>query len=341
LGSEVNGAAWAEELGRLPHLGQLTRDAGTGLAKGVALLNARRHAQGRPPVVDQADHYHAPPGAAVGFRQARRRAQKAVAEAEAAQEQFEACRRRGVPANPAARRAAAARRRAERAVDGRVELAGLWQRTEEALRLFTPAGQLNTRQQAQAVLAQTFPPLPAAFAKPERMMRQPEVLNYLDYVQRQLEALPLPAEVTQAAVRQEGLRRRPELPRGEGKPAAALRGVLLACAVVLGRAGEAGRQAVAAVRDIPGRAYRASSLVECTNSVVRMQQARHRKLAQGLLDLKRLHWNGHAFRTGRRCGTSPYQRLGVPLPAGLSRWQLLKLIPEQLREKLSTARTAA
>ena len=33
-----------------------------------------------------------------------------------------------------------------------------------------------------------------------------------------------------------------------------------------------------------------------------MQQARHRKLTQGLLDLKRWYWNQKPFRTGRRKG---------------------------------------
>jgi hypothetical protein len=36
---------------------------------------------------------------------------------------------------------------------------------------------------------------------------------------------------------------------------------------------------------------RASSAVECMNSVIRMHQARHRRLTQPLLDRKRLYWN--------------------------------------------------
>jgi hypothetical protein len=82
-------------------------------------------------------------------------------------------------------------------------------------------------------------------------------------------------------------------------------------------------------------------LVECINSVLRMQQARHRKMTQGLLDLKRLYWNCHTFRTGRRRGTTPYQRLGVPWPDNLHWWDVLKMTPEQLRNKLSTAKKAA
>jgi hypothetical protein len=164
------------------------------------------------------------------------------------------------------------------------------------------------------------------------------MLNYLDRVQEQLQKLPFPEEVKHAAVRQEALRRRPELLKGENPKAAALRGVMLVCAVVLGKAGEAGQQAVTAVQEIFRRAYRASSLVECINSVLRMHQAQHRRMTQGLLDLKRLYWNCHTFRTGRRRGTTPYERLGVPWPEGLRWWDALKLTPEQLRERLSTAK---
>jgi hypothetical protein len=180
----------------------------------------------------------------------------------------------------------------------------------------------------------------SAFGKAKRSLQKPEMLNYLDRVQQQIESLPFPEEVKQAAVRQEGLRRRPELLQGESAQAAALRGVLLLCAVVLSKAGAVGQQASTAVRDVLRRAYRASSLVECIHSVLRMQQARHRKMTQDLLDLKRFYWNGHTFRTGRRRKTTPYERLGVPWPEGLRWWDVLKMTPEQLRDKLSTAKNA-
>ena len=93
--------------------------------------------------------------------------------------------------------------------------------------------------------------------------------------------------------------------------------MLLVCTVVLAKAGAVGRQAVQGVQAIFRTTWRASSLVECINSVLRMQQVRHRKMRQGLLDLKRLYWNCHRFRSGRRRGTTSYQRLGVPWPPGL------------------------
>jgi len=342
LSPAVSGEAWSQEFARLPKLEQLARDGGTGLAKGVALVNAQRQEQGREPIVDQGDHFHALFKGGVGLRKAELRASKALAEAEAAQHVVQECARQGQTQAVAAPRAHHAWKKAEQAMDTWQTTERLWQQTKEALPLITPDGDLNTRAHAEAVLQQTLPQLPDSdFAKTKRQLQRPEMLNYLDRVQDQLAQLPLAQEVTQAAVQQEALRRRPQLLQGENVQAAALRGVLLACAVVLGKSGEAGQQAVTAVREIFRRAYRASSLVECLNSVLRMQQAQHRKMTQGLLNLKRLHWNCHTFRTGRRRGTTPYGRLGVPWPEGLRWWDVLKLTPEQLRDKLSTAKKAA
>ena len=339
LSAAVDGDGWAQEFGQLPHLEQVARDGGTALAKGVALVNAERQAQGRPLVVDQGDHFHALRGASGGFRKAQRKAATALEAAEKAQQELEQCKQQGQHANAASAQARTAWRQAEQAMDAWSELEDAWGKTKQALRLVTPEGDLNTRQRAEALLAQTLPRLPDGdFAKTKRQIQKPEMLNYLDHVQQQIEALPFPEAVKQAAVRQECLRRQPEVLRGEGKPAAAMRGVMLACAVILAKVGDkVGPQAVAAVRDIFRRAYRASSLVECINSAVRMHQSRHRKMTQALLDLKRLYWNCHTFRTGRRRKTTPYGRLGIPWPEGMRWWDVLKLTPEQLRDKLSTA----
>jgi hypothetical protein len=338
----VSGEAWAAELRPFPNLEQVTRDGGKGLATGVAMVSAERQAQGKPALVDQGDHFHALHTRGGGLHWPKVRARQALDKAEAAQKELEECARQGQSRSAAAGRARAAWKRAEKAMDHWCGLERLWDKAKQALKLFTPQGELNTRAQAATVLAETLPQLPdQGFAKSKRALQKPEMLRYLDRVQEKIQALPFPEEVKQAAVRQEGLRRRPELLRGETPQAGALRGVLLMCAVVLSKASAAGEQAVAAVRDICRRACRASSLVECINSVLRMQQARHRRMTQGLLDLKRLYWNSHTFHTGRRRGTTPYQRLGIPWPEGLRWWDVLKLTPEQLREKLSTARTAA
>jgi hypothetical protein len=342
LSDAVDGPAWSQEFLQIPQLQQVTRDGGSGLKKGVALVNEQRQQNGQALLVDQGDHFHALRGSSVGLGKLEAAARQAFAEWEAAETELEDRRRHMKKLTGPAQRLRAALLRAEAAMDAWSAAEHSWKKTKEALQLVTAEGSLNTRQQASALLAETLPQLPdEGFSKTKRLVQKPEMLNYLDHVQRQVEALPYAEDVKQAAVDQECLGRRPELLRGAGTRAAALRGVLMTCAVVLSKAGESGTQAAAAVQDIFRRAYRASSLVECINSVLRMQQARHRKMTQGLLDLKRLYWNCHTFRTGRRRRTTPYQRLGVPWPEALHWWDVLKLTPEQLRDKLSTAKKAA
>ena len=82
------------------------------------------------------------------------------------------------------------------------------------------------------------------------------------------------------------------------------------------------RESYRQVAAVLSRAVRASSAVECMNSVLRMHQSRHRTLNQGLLDLKRLYWNTRAFRGGKRRGRCPYEHLGLKLPS-YGFWNLL------------------
>jgi hypothetical protein len=341
LSETVSGEAWAQEFTQLPNLEQVMRDGGMGLKKGVALVNEQRQSEGERLLTDQGDHFHALRHGGVGLNKVQRQASQALAAAEMAQKELDECRRQGKSRAGIATRASHAWKKAEAAMDTWQERERLWHKTKQALQLITPDGALNTRVHAAAVLAETLPQLPDSdFAKAKRQLQQPEMLNYLDRVQEKLAALPFVAEVKQAAVRQEGLRHCPEALQGETPQAAALRGVLLLCAVVLSKAGAEGLQAAAAVKDLFRRAYRASSLVECLNSVLRMHQAGHRRMTQGLLDLKRLYWNCHTFSAGRRRKTTPYERLGVPWPPDLPWWEALKLTPEQLRHKLSTTKMA-
>jgi hypothetical protein len=161
-----------------------------------------------------------------------------------------------------------------------------------------------------------------------------EAFTFLDRVQEQLAALPVSSELRQVAVRAEALRRWPEARRGDTPAAAAARGALLVAGVTLALAQDAGTQALALVRAVLDGAWRSSSLVEGVNSVLRMHQRRQKRLTQGLLDIQRLYWNMHAFRAGKRKGSSPYRGIGLVLPKG-KWWELLKLTPEQLQRQLS------
>ena len=68
---------------------------------------------------------------------------------------------------------------------------------------------------------------------------------------------------------------------------------------------------VSGVRKLLYRPRRASSLVECFNSILRPIQQVKKQVTQEFLWLKALHHNMKTFKQGRRKGKSPFQLLGV------------------------------
>ena len=222
-------------------------------------------------------------------------------------------------------------RQAERLWDQATAAEAAWKRARSAFEFFTPEGRLNDRAQAEAVVTAALPDLGgAAWAKTRRLLIRRESFTFLDQVRGRLAGLGLDPDVLSALLDLEGLRRQP------GRLSAATRAWALARTVQLTKACPDWREEARRVRAVLRGAWRASSLVECVNSVARMQQARHRKMTQGLLDLKRLYWNLRRFRTGRRKGQTPYGLLGLRLPE-LSFGEFLKLTPDELREQLSAS----
>jgi hypothetical protein len=341
LADSREGPEWAAEFGQLPHVEQVTRDGGQGLRNGLALVNAQRQRDGQARVADQEDHFHLLHRLRRGLRGVRAKALAAFRKAEQAQAQAKRDRRKRKLAGGRWAFVGKCWRQAEQAFDRWSAQEQAWERLRAGLRLFTPAGALNTPAHAEAEVRAALAELTGPeWTRWKRRRIGPETFTFLARVHEQLSALPIPAELREAALRVEGLKRQPEALRGAGPSAGALRGVLLAWSLVLSLSGEAGARAVALVRGVLAGAWRSSSLVEGLNSVLRMQQSRQKRMTQGLLDLKRLYWNVHEFTAGRRKGTSPYERLGVRLPEG-GWWQVLKKSPEQLRRELSALHQAA
>ena len=341
LAERRDGAAWAQEFRQLPCLQQLSRDGGTGLRKGLATVNEERRQRGQRAAADQEDHFHTLREGRRALRRMQGRVSRLMEKAEEAERQqrkkVQQCGSRQGVASAVAK----AWRQAERALDAWSEAEQALAEIAVAIRLFTPDGTLNTRARAEAVIAAALPALAGAeWSKTKRALARPELLTFLDQTHAKLAAVAVPVAVREAAVQVEGLRRQPEALRGEGPTAGALRGLLLVAGLVVTLSGEIGEQALTQVRKVLDNAWRASSLVECINSVARMQQSRHRRMTQGLLDLKRLYWNCRAFRTGRRRKQTPYGLLGIRLPTK-DWWDLLKLTPEQLRQQLSAPGVAA
>jgi hypothetical protein len=341
LADDCHGETWAQEFRGLTVAEQVTMDGGQGLRKGVALVSAERQQAGGLPLHDQRDHFHIVHRARRARRGARYQATQTLQRAEKAQASYDRDGKTGVPRSAMQGRLLnRAWAQAEQAMDRWTGQETADRRLQSALPLVTPDGQLNTRARAEAEVQAVLAGRTGDDWARARRLLTPEAFTFLDRVHEQLAALPVPAALRQAAVQAETLRRRPEALRGETPAAAIARGVLLAASVTLSLGQEVGTRALALVRGVLDGAWRSSSLVEGVNSVVRMHQRRHQRLTQGLLDIQRLYWNTHAFRAGKRKGSSPYRRLALVLPEG-GWWVLIKLTPEQLQEQLSALNPAA
>ncbi len=330
-----DGVTWAEEFARFPALRSVVRDDGTGLGKGVKLERARRRDAGLPDLDDTLDVFHTLREGGRALRTTWGAAGRALERADAAQKGLDQLGRQGQSRQGHGTATNRHWRQAERLWDQATAAEAAWKRARSAFEFFTPEGRLNDRAQAEAVVAAALPHLSGtAWAKTRRLLLRRESFTFLDQVAARLADLGLDSAVLSALLDLEGLRRQPWRLSAATRLWASVRTVQLtkACSDWRGEM----RQVRAVLRGI----WRASSLVECVNSVARMQQARHRKMTQGLLDLKRLYWNLRRFRTGHRKNQTPYGLLGLELPE-LSFWEFLKLTPEQLREKLSVQGDAA
>jgi hypothetical protein len=192
-----------------------------------------------------------------------------------------------------------------------------------ALAMFRPDGCLNDRAWAEQQIAQAVGLLSGrAWSKVRNLLQAPEALTFLDRLHAQLGAA-VPEETLRAELVHLWWLRR-QRPRGP-KPGTVLGAGHVAHRVqqVICQKHDANwRTSYQAVARVLGRTVRASSAVECMNSVLRMHQCRHKTVTQGLLDLKRLYWNCRAFGEGKRRGRCPYEHLGLKLPSDRF-WDLL------------------
>jgi hypothetical protein len=210
LAQRRDGVTWAAEFAQLPALEQVTKDGGTGLANGLAQVNAARRQQGQPAAAEQDDHFHLLRDGRRALRQNESIARRALEQAETAQRGLKKKGNYGYRQTGRATGVAKRWRQAEQAFDawGREERA--WQRVEAACTLFRADGSLQTRAQAEAdggaALAELAGP---RWAKVRRALARPQLWTYLDRTHEQLAALPVAAALREAAVQVEGARRRP------------------------------------------------------------------------------------------------------------------------------------
>jgi hypothetical protein len=339
------GETWCRALLPWVRLRDAIVDGGSGLRRGLQLVQEcwRRLAPLLPrlPLWCTLDNFHIQREGQRALRREWQAAERLWAVAEAADREVAEADRQGRKKSGPTKRALLAWAQAERAFTTAERREAAWKRAAAALELFRPDGRLNDRAWAEAEIAAAVAELPGErWARARRMLQDPRALTFLDRLAQGLAEAEPRAEVRDAVV--EWWRLQPG-PRRRGGPR--LSGV---ASVVTGAVqGQICRQvapdwqaSAARVGRVLGRAVRASSVVECMNSVVRMHQARHRSLTQPLLDWKRLYWNCRDFAEGKRRGHCPYEHLGLRLPT-YDAWALLQMDPEELAQQVSTAKLAA
>jgi len=307
-------------------------DAAKGIAKAVAdIAAARRDAPGTPALEHGLDVFHTTMEARRVLARHWRRAEVSWEKAEAADVEVARSKRRGIDARGAAQAARAAWARAIATFERTERLGSAWGRAHAALELFRADGRLNDRSHAESEIAEALKGLTGPdWSKVVNFLKDPRGLAFLDRMHRRLESAEPRREWREAMAWRWWLRHRRVTASDP----------VMASVQAVGRErplAEAERASYDRVAAVLGDTVRASSAVECMNSVLRMQQSRHKRMTQPMLDLKRLYWNCRAFRSGPRKDVSPYQALGLDLPT-FDFWELLQADPGGLTQRLSTTR---
>jgi hypothetical protein len=340
--AERTAATWKEALLPFTGLNYVCADAGTGLQKALAEIDADRRRAQQPPLERGLDHFHT-------AREAQRvlgRLWKGVEarwdEAEETDRKCVAAQRKGRDGRGPAARARVAWERVARAMEWYDGRAAAWQRARQALTLLGSDGRLNDPTQAERDITAACAGLPGRpWKKVRTFLKDRRTLTFLERAQRQLAVAEPRPELREALMRLWGLERaaaacRPSQRCGGGASLAAV----VVQRVICARLAEDWAESYGRVRGVLAGVVRASSAVECMNSVLRMQQGRQRRMSQGMLDLKRLYWNCRRFRSGRRKDRCPYQLLGLQLPT-YDFWELLHADTPQPAEEPSTTEVAA
>jgi hypothetical protein len=338
-----SGATWAQALAAWPEVEDVAADGGSGIEHGLELATEQRHeaaaAAGRPakPFRARLDTFHIRRDGARALRVEWGRAEALWEEAEKVERAKARFNRTGRDRRRFSQGAVEqAWRPAVAAFEEACRKERAWDRAVAALGVLRPDGRLNDRTWATAELRAAVAELTGGhWAKVCRQLLDERAVTFVDRLQEDLavaEPCPQRREMVVALWRW----RRSLPPTG----AAAATPTAMVADLLRARLGPGWQESYRRVARVLGRVVRASSAVECVNSVVRMHQARHRNLSQELLDLKRLYWNGRRFREGKRRSRCPYELLGLKLPT-YDPWALLQLDPEELRKQLSSSRVAA
>jgi hypothetical protein len=318
------GATGSKALHDWTTLEYVLADAGTGLQAGVAAVQQQRQKDGQPALENGLDVFHTTQEAQRVLRLIWNRVECLWEQAEAASRRVARAQQQGQDARGGAAAARAAWTKAETAFQHYEQSQAGWKVAHAALRVFRADGQLNDRSWARQQIALALPQLSGReWSKVRGFLQTEATWTFLDRLHRQLEEAAPEPEWRAELVRLWWLRRQRPRATTAGVPGGAGHVAHLVRQVVCQKRDANWHVSYRAVARVLHQTVRASSAVECMNSVIRMHQARHRTLPQGLLDLKRLYWNCREFRGGKRRGRCPYEHLGLKLPS-YDFWGLLQ-----------------
>jgi hypothetical protein len=322
---------WKKQLEPFSRCEFAISDAAKGIASAVAqVAEGRRNDPLAPPLEHGLDVFHTAYEAHRVLAQHWRRAEAVWEAAEAADAKVDRAQQQGSDARGPAGPARAAWRKATVAFADVERQEAAWRRAHAALDLFRPDGALNDRAWAEAEITAALDELTGPeWTKVRNFLRDRRSLAFLDRMHARLVTAEPRPEWREALAWRWWLRhRRPE-------PAAPPLIALVQAVARQRPLDEVEQNSYERIAAVLKSTVRASSAVECMNSVLRMQQSRHRRMTQPMLDLKRLYWNSRPFRSGPRKDVCPYQALGLNLPT-FDFWGLLQADPAELTQQLST-----
>jgi hypothetical protein len=321
---DCKGTTWAGALRDWDGLSFVAADAGAGLQAGIATVARERQEQGKPTLESGLDVFHTTYEARRVLRMSWNRVERLWEKAEAASGRVKESQRQGKDARGLASVASRAWKQAEAAFAEYERSEAGWKIAHGALAVFGPEGRLNDRSWASEQIALALPLLGGAeWSKVRGLLQAEGALRFLDRLHRQLGEAVTEDGFRAELVRLWWLRRQRPRAKVTGSVAGAGHVAHLVQEALCQKMDPNWRESYAAVSRVLVGTVRASSAVECMNSVLRMHQSRHRVVNQGLLDLKRLYWNCREFREGKRRHHCPYQLLGLGLPS-YRFWDLLE-----------------
>jgi hypothetical protein len=318
------GPTWFAELEHWNSLQYVTSDAGFGLQAGIAQLQRHQRANDQVPLERGLDVFHTKQAAQQALNITWKRVERAWHQAEAADLVLKRARWRGRSERKPTQQRDEAWKQAFRVFKLYEKVEVAWKRVVPALEIFRPDGQLNNQTWAQEQVAWGLSRLSGSeWSKVRGYLQSPESFTFLDRLHDHLDRLALPELLGDALVRLWYLRR--QLPRKPAETAVAgyAHAACLAQQLLCSKLDPNWRGSYHRIANVLRQTLRASSAVECMNSVLRMHQSRHRTLTQPMLDLKRLYWNTRVIRGGKRKGGCPYEHLTLKLPS-YRFWQLLQ-----------------